>query len=194
MSLHPRMWLVDLSPCTPPHIPTSVSDSPGRGTEPQAYRPPLSRFQDRLTALSPGLSGPHLLHPPASGMLSRAFPGLQREEGPRMLPPASCGCQNLGDIPVWRLRCPWGPALLEAGWCPSCLGVILPTPPYLTVAWGPHPSFLPILLPETSLLRMSRQFLLNKEMLQQPPFPPKGIKSFKRKFRKDSWQEQWGLR
>ena len=144
------------------------------------------------SALSPGLSGPRLLHPLASGTLSRAFPGLQREESPRMLSLATCSHRNFGDIPLWRLRCPWRPALLEARWSPSRLGELLPMPPYLIAAWGLHPSFSPTLLPETSLLRMSRWFLLNKETLQQPPVPPKGIKSFTRKFRKDSQQEQWG--
>ena len=124
------------------------------------------------SALSPGLSGPRLLHPLASGTLSRAFPGLQREESPRMLSLATCSHRNFGDIPLWRLRCPWRPALLEARWSPSRLGELLPTPPYLIAAWGLHPSFSPTLLPETSLLRMSRWFLLNKETLQQPPVPP----------------------
>ena len=192
MILRPRMRLVDLSPCPTPHISTSVS----RALE----EAPNTRLRSRPSpvagmdsALSPGLSGPHLLHPPTSGTPSRAFPGLQREESPRTLSQATFGCRNLGEIPVRRLRRPRRPALLEARWSPSRLGALLPTPPYLIATWGLHPSSSPTFLPETSLLRMSRRFLLYKETLQQPPFPRKGIKSFIRKFRKDSQQEQWGL-
>ena len=192
MILRPRMWLVDLSPCPTPHISTSVSRALEEvpNTRLRSRPSPVSRTD---SALSPGLSGPRLLHPPASVMPFRAFPGLQREEGPRMLSLAASSRRNLGDIPVQRLRRPLRPALLEARWSPSRLGALLPVPPYLIAAWGLYPSFSPTLLPETSLLRMSRRFLLNKEMLQQPPFPAKGIKLFIRKFRKDSQQEQWGL-